>query len=41
MGVPGRVDGRDRDGKVGFWVDFAYLIDWVGVVGGTIPGTEN
>ena len=41
MGVPGRVDGRDRDGKVVFRADFTYLIGWVGVVGGTIPGTEN
>ena len=40
-GLPGRVKGRERDGKVVFRVGFAYLIGWIGIVGGTVPGTKN
>ena len=41
MGIPGRVNGRDGNGKVVFRIDFTYRISWIGIVGGTIPGTEN
>ena len=40
-GLPGRVKGRDRDRKVAFRVGFAYLIGWIGIGGGTVPGTKN
>ena len=40
-GAPGRVDRRDGDCKVVFQVDFTYLIDWIGIIGSTIPGTEH
>ena len=40
-GVPLRINGRNGDGKAVFRVDFAYLIGWIGIIGGSIPGTEN
>jgi len=40
-GLPSKVRGRKRGGKAVFWVGFAYLIGWIGIVGRTVPGTKD
>ena len=39
--IPWRVYGGGRKRKVVFLVSVAFLIGWIGIKGGRVPGTEN
>ena len=41
MVIPRRVYRRSEDDIDIFWASFTYVIGWIGIIGSTIPGTEN